>query len=128
MSGSLWESLGGENTMWKVIDDFVDRAMRDPKVTYTRKTKYRSDDPRIARFKKSAFDFLSAMTGGPYHYRGLKLTEIRRRFEITDFEFEALAAHLKAALEKHGVSADHINLLQLSLQSLSPILFIKRVS
>ncbi len=105
MPASLWEKLGGEANVKKVIDDFVAGAAPDPKVDFTRGGKYPVDVPKL---KKSLLEQISGATGGPYKYMGKSMKEVHKGMGITDAQFDAAAAHLLKALEKNGAKPDDI--------------------
>jgi hemoglobin len=105
---SLWDRLGGEKTVSKVIDDFVDLAANNPKADFTRGGKFKPDAAALAVMKKRLVEMVSEGTGGPLKYSGKSMKEVHKGMAITDAEFDALAGDLKTALEKNGVKADAI--------------------
>jgi hemoglobin len=104
---SLWHRLGGEETIRKVVDDFVAAASADPKVDFFRGGKFK--DVNLERLKRLLIDQISEVSGGPYRYSGLSMREIHRGMGISDPQFDALAGHLQRALEKHGVQKADVN-------------------
>ena len=99
----LWERLGGEAAVTKVVDDFVAAAGGDKEVNFFRDGKYPSDDKAVARLKRSLVEMVSAGTGGPLKYTGRDMKTAHAGMKITRKEFDKLAGHLKAALEKNKV-------------------------
>src|SRR5207244_4698193 len=99
---SLWDRLGGEKNVKKVVKDFVKIAGDDPKVNLTRDGKYKLDDKTLKVLEKTVVVFVSSATGGPYQYTGPSMKEAHKGMGITDAEFDAAAADLKIALEKNG--------------------------
>jgi hemoglobin len=102
----LFDRLGGTPTITKVIEDFVATASTDPNVNFARKGQPQAWDAtpeQVSLLKKRLVEFLSAATGGDTHYNGQDMVTAHRGMNITDGEFDALAADLKSALEKHGV-------------------------
>jgi hemoglobin len=102
---TLWDRLGGEAGVKKVVDDFVGAAAADPKVNFDRNGKVKVDVPKL---KKSLVDFFSAATGGPFKYTGKSMKDAHKGMGITEAEFNATAGHLKASLEKNGVKPDDV--------------------
>lgn len=100
---TLWERLGGEPTVKRVVDDFVAAAAADPKVNFTRDGKVKDVD--VARLKKLLLEQISEAAGGPYRYTGRSMREAHKGMGINEAEFEALANHLRRSLQKH-VKAD----------------------
>ena len=103
MPTTLWDKLGGEKAVSKVVDDFVATAATDPKVDFTRGGKSKVDVPAL---KKRLVEMISAVTGGPLKYTGKDMKEVHKGMGITDAEFDALAGHLAAAMKKNGVKPE----------------------
>jgi len=122
MSAPLWESLGGETQMAKVVSDFVDAAVADPRVNYSRNGRYPIDAGSLTRTKRSALEFFSQAMGGPLSYSGRSLQEIHGRMNIADAEFAAFVGHFQQALEKHGVSAELIDTVLQAVATVRPMI------
>jgi hemoglobin len=104
----LYDRVGGTAVVTKVVDDFVALAATDPNVNFVRKGQPQAWDAtpeQVALLKKRLVEFLSAATGGDAHYNGQDMVTAHRGMNITDAEFDALAADLKSSLEKNGVPA-----------------------
>jgi hemoglobin len=105
---SLYDRLGGEAAITKVVDDFVARAASDPKVNFTRKgtaKEWQATDPNVSHLKKMLVQFISFATGGPQQYAGRDMKTVHAGMKITGPEFDALAADLKASLDALKVPA-----------------------
>ena len=100
---SLYDRLGGEKAITAVVDDFVGRAAADPKVNFTRGGKYAKVD--VPQLKKHLVALVGSVTGGPQKYTGRSLKEVHKGMQITEAEFNALAADLVASLDKFKVPA-----------------------
>ncbi len=99
---TLWERLGGEENVRRVVSDLLETAGPDPKVNFFRDGKYKLDGAGLANLKQHLVEFVSAATGGPLAYTGKDMKTVHQGMGITDAEFDALAGHLKAALERNG--------------------------
>jgi hemoglobin len=102
---TLWERLGGETNVKKVVDDFVKLAAANEKVNFFRKgtdKEWKPKDDDVAKLKKSLVEFVSAATGGPLKYTGPDMKTVHKGMKITDAQFDALAADLKKALQDNG--------------------------
>jgi hemoglobin len=105
---TLYERLGGEPAIRAVVDDLVARLAADPKVNVTRKGTPKEWNPtpeNVAKLKKGFVDLLGMVTGGPQKYTGKSMKEVHAGMEITQAEFDAAAADLKATLDKLKVPA-----------------------
>ena len=105
-SAKLWDALGGEQVLAKVVDRFVDLATTDPKVNYSRGGRYPINDATLGFSKRAALQFISAATGGPYSYSGKTIREIHAGMNISDQEFDAITANFRRALEENGVTQE----------------------
>lgn len=105
---TLWQKLGGQPAVTKVVDDFVAIAGDDPKVDITRGGKYKLTDDQVAALKKHLVAFVSQASGGPIKYTGKSMKEVHKDMAITDEEFNASVDDLVKALEKNGVKEEEI--------------------
>lgn len=117
---TLWDRLGGEETVKKVVDAWVTASADDPEVDYSRQntrqawTSVRVGNPldaTVAKIKKLTVEQISSLTGGPYEYRGKGMLEVHEYMEITCAQFDAVIGHLKKALKDHHVKDLDIDLL-----------------
>jgi truncated hemoglobin YjbI len=103
---TLWDRLGGEKGVAKVVDDLVEVAGKDPKVDFTRAGKFQPSKEDLAKFKRQMVEWVSSKTGGPLKYSGESMKKAHEGMRITDAQFDALAADLKSVLEKDGVKGE----------------------
>ena len=105
---TLYERLGGEAAIQAVVGDFVGRAAADPAVNFTRQgtgKEWNASEENIAGLKKHLTEFLCLSTGGVQLYEGKDMKTTHEGMKITSGEFDALAADLKASLDKFNVPA-----------------------
>ena len=103
---SLYERLGGETAIAAVVDDFVGRAASDPAVNFVRTgtpKEWDASPENVATLKEHLTQFLCSVTGGPQVYEGKDLITTHAGMEISDEEFNALAADLQASLVSFNV-------------------------
>jgi hemoglobin len=110
---SLYDRLGEERAIKAIVDDFVTRALADPRVNWTRKgvTKggfsfsrgqsmtWNASPENVAQLKKHIVQFLSLSTGGPAFYDGREIKNAHTNLHITNAEFDAVIGDLKASLD-----------------------------
>jgi hemoglobin len=106
---TLWDRLGGEKAVTKVVDEFVEKAGEDAAVNVTRNGKIKLDDEAVAKLKKGLVTFISSATGGPLKYTGKSMKEVHKGMGITDKEFDAAGALLKGVLEENRVNPADID-------------------
>ncbi len=104
----LYERLGGEASIAKVVDEFVARAAANPKVNFVRKgtsKEWPATPEAVAYLKRMLVEFIASATGGPQKYTGKTMKESHEGMRITSAEFDALAQDLKGALTLFNVPA-----------------------
>ena len=103
---TMWERLGSENGVTRIVDDFVNLAAPDPKVDFFRGGKFPMNDEQVVKMKRELVEQISQATGGPLKYKGPDMKKVHKDMGITDAQFDAAAADLKKALEKNKVGAE----------------------
>jgi hemoglobin len=105
----LFERLGGMPAIQSIVDDFVARGAANPKVNFTRKgiagAEWDPSPTNMERLKKMLVEFIASAAGGPVKYSGKDMLTVHKGMQITNAEFDALAADLKASLDAHKVGA-----------------------
>jgi len=111
---ALYERLGGEQGINNIVNDFVARALQDPRVNWQRngvkqggfsfhrnKTVTWDENPdSVAALKKHLAQFLSLASGGPARYEGEEIPTTNAGMRIPNPEFDAAVGDLKATLDK----------------------------
>ena len=107
---SLYDRLGGEKGITKVVGDFVANVAADPDIKEKHKRHFQEGD--VAALKKKLIDQIGQATGGPQKYTGKDMRSAHKGLAITDKDFDALVADLVKALDNNGVgNADKDELL-----------------
>jgi hemoglobin len=120
MKKSLYDRIGGEAALTKVVDDFVAKAAANPKVNFTRNGTWVASDAAVKRLKTHLVNFLGSAFGGPQKYTGRSMKESHRGMAITQAEFDALAADLKAVLEANKVPKAEVDEIMKIAASTAP--------
>jgi hemoglobin len=97
----LFERLGGQTAITKVVDSFVDRTAANPKVNFFREGRYKELD--VVHLKKQVTSFMVKVTGGPNEYKGRDMKTAHSGMKITADEFTAIAGDLAATLDKFKI-------------------------
>jgi hemoglobin len=130
----LYDRLGGEQGIAKIVDDFVTRVIADPRVNWERKgvthggvlgirdksSEWSPSAENVAKLKKHLGQFLSVATGGPAKYEGRDMKESHKGMKITNAEFDATVGDLKASLDNLGVPTDEQKELLAIVESTRP--------
>jgi hemoglobin len=97
MGSSLYERLGGKDSITAVVEDFVGRCAGDVRIN----AKFaRSDVPRL---KTMLVDQVCEAAGGPCTYSGRSMKETHDGMGVTAGEFDALVEDLVATLDQFSV-------------------------
>jgi len=98
---TLYERLGGEKGISKVVDDLVVIVIADDKYKPAHKKHFQEGD--VAALKQKLVDQIGEATGGPQKYTGKNMKDAHKDLEITDADFDALIANVVKALDKNKV-------------------------
>ncbi len=101
---TLWDRLGGEAGVTKIVDDFANAVVADPKVDFFRNGKFKPEADEITKMKREIVEQVSQATGGPLKYTGPDMKKIHKDMGITGQQFDAAVGHLKNALQKNNVA------------------------
>lgn len=94
---TLYERLGGEDSIEAVVERFYEHVMVDERVNGY------FEDVDMERQIAHQTQFISSVTGGPVDYTGEEMTEAHEGMGITEEEFYAIAEHLDIALAEYDV-------------------------
>ena len=100
---SLYERLGGTYSIATVVDDFIERLL----VNATLNANPAISEAR-ARVPKAGLKFhvttqLCEVTGGPCKYTGRAMKEAHQHLNITQAQWDAMAADFQRSLDKFKV-------------------------
>ncbi len=117
---SLYERLGGVYNIAAVVDDFIERLL----VNDTLNANPAIDEART-RVPKAGLKFqVTAMvcqaTGGPEQYAGRSMKDSHAHLNITESEWQAMAADFKKTLDKFEVPEKEQSELFAIIESTKP--------
>ncbi len=100
---SLYERLGGYDTIAGITDSFLDRLTNDPDIGY-----YWAADSLDTkrRDRQLIVDFLSEAAGGPTFYTGRDMKTSHEGLGITDAEYDNMLTHCRATLDEFELPQD----------------------
>lgn len=131
---SLFDRLGGDKGVNLIVDDWISRALADPRVNWERKgitqggfsirrnrsVEWKATPEAVARMKKHIAQFIAVATGGPSTYEGRDMTEVHGGMHISNANFDATMGVLKASLDKLGVPTEEQKELLAIVESTRP--------
>lgn len=116
---TLYVRLGEEEGIQRIVEDFIQRALEDPRVNWTRKgvtkrswfrtqkvEEWQPTAVNLERLKLHFVQFISLAAGGPAQYEGKPLRPAHLEMQITKAEFDATIGDLKATLDKLQIAPD----------------------
>ena len=92
MGEQLYERLGGEEGIERVVDEFYDRVLDDESIQHH----FEGTDTDALREHQRAF--LTMVSGGPEEYDGTDMREAHAHLAISEADFATVADHLDSAL------------------------------
>jgi truncated hemoglobin YjbI len=114
---SLWDRLGGEEKVRAIVHEWLEAAIKDPKLNLYRGAKFKPDQ---ATTEKQVVLFLSQLTGGPLKYEGRDMKKVHAGMKITEAEFNALTGHLAVVMKGNGYPPAYVDELVAKLSTTKP--------
>lgn len=115
---TLYDRMGGEAVIAKVVDDLVANVIANDKIKEAHKRHFQEGD--VAGLKRKLIDQIGEATGGPQKYMGKNMKEAHQGLGITEDDFNALAADLIKAMDKNGVGKTEQNELLRMFAAMKP--------
>lgn len=100
---SLYEQLGGQESISAVVDNFYERVLADETVNHF----FVNTDMEKQRRHQAAF--ISFALGGPQKYSGMSMEKAHAGLNLQPEHFTAIATHLAGALQHFQVPQDKID-------------------
>ena len=137
---ALFDRLGGEKGVAVIVDDFLQRALEDPRVNWQRhgvkkggfsihageSVTWNDKKDNVERLKLHMVQFLALATGGPAHYDGKEIKLAHQDMHIQNPEFDAALGDLKASLDKLKVPNKEQKELLSIAESTRPLIVTER--
>ncbi|RSD24127.1 group I truncated hemoglobin [Mesobacillus subterraneus] len=100
---NLYERLGGQESISKVVDVFYDKVLADESVNHFFK------DTDMEKQRRHQSLFISWALGGPNQYSGKSMEKAHKGMNLNDEHFGAIANHLASSLREFDVHDKDIN-------------------
>lgn len=99
-TATLYERLGGEMKVRKIVNDTLDKNFNNPAIgQYFQKVD-------MEKLKVLVFEFFSMGTGGPHQYTGRDMASSHASLKITEAAYNSSNEDLLEALEENGVGEE----------------------
>lgn len=115
---TLYQRLGEEKGIAKIVDDLVEIVIADPKYRKELKDHFIKGD--VKALKRKLIDQLGEATGGPQKYKGKNMKDAHKGMKITNDDFNALMDDVTKALVKNKVEAKDLRVIIKMLQKMRP--------
>ena len=102
---TLYERLGGIYSIACVVDDFIDRIMKDPRLNANPAVNEAHHKVPPPGFKYLVTEMVGWASGGPQKYTGRPMRESHEQLNITPKEWEAFMDDFQHSLDKFSVPA-----------------------
>ncbi len=102
---ALYERLGGVYAIATVVDDFIDRVMRNPILNANPKVDEAHHKVPPAGFKYLVTEMVCWATGGPQKYTGKSMFDSHNHLAITEGEWQAFMKDLRDCFAKFKIPA-----------------------
>ena len=100
---TLFESVGGEQVIAELIDEFYDRVLVDPELKPFFK------DTSVDKLRRMQREFFSAALDGPITYTGRPLSHVHHGKGITKHHFARYVGHLIDTLRSRNITDQDVN-------------------
>jgi hemoglobin len=100
---TLYQRLGGAYAVATVVDDFVERLLVNDVLNANPAIKEARDRVPKAGLKFHVTALVCQVTGGPEQYSGRSMKESHKHLNISEKEWQAMAADFKLTLDKFKV-------------------------
>ena len=94
----LYQALGEKPGITRLMDDFVNRVVKDPRIGGHFK------DVKPAALKESLTDQICQLSGGPCKYEGADMKSAHADMDINKGHFNALVEVLQSAMDAQGIT------------------------
>jgi hemoglobin len=111
---TLFDRLGGQTGINAIIEDWIPRALADPRVNWERigvtrggfsihrnkPVTWNATPDNVKKLKFHLAQFMALATGGPMQYDGKEMRQAHANLHIANDEFDAAVGDLKATLDR----------------------------
>ena len=95
---TLFERLGGETNVRKIVNDVLDKNSSNPIIAH------HFSNIDMKGLKQKAFEFFSMGTGGPHQYTGRDMRTAHANMNITVEEYDSATDDTLSALDENGIA------------------------
>lgn len=112
---TLYEKLGGKETIIAIVDEFTERMLNDDRINHH----FIGANMDSIRKHQIAI-FISFAQGGPIKYDGSGLRYAHAGLHITSEEYDIAIQHMRATLKQFNIEIAQIAKMEAFLRSIKP--------
>ena len=101
----MYDKLGGEDTVAKVVDSFYVKVLADERV------KHYFEHTDMAKQRRHQTNFICFALGGPKNYTGRTMRAVHAKMNLQDLQFDTIVELLAKTLAEFGVGQEDIALI-----------------
>jgi len=106
---TLWDRLGGEKGVGKIVDDLIKVVHTDPHLKDIHKPDAPKPTPeQLGALRQDIIAYISSKTGGPLKYEGKSMKAAHEGMNITDEQFDIFVGLFKDVLKANMAKEDDI--------------------
>jgi methyl-accepting chemotaxis protein len=102
-SQTIYARVGGDAAIRAAVEGLYERLTEDPELAHF------FADTDLDWLRDQQTKFMTQALGGPAEYDGAPMADVHSNMGINDEHFDAVAGHLKAALEELGIKRSLVN-------------------
>jgi hemoglobin len=107
---TLWDRLGGEKGVGKIVDDLIKVVHSDPQLKDIHKPDAPKPTPeQMAALRQDLIAYISSKTGGPLKYEGKSMKAAHEGMNITNEQFDIFVGLFKDVLKANKAKEDDIS-------------------
>ena len=100
---SLYERLGGEKGLRKLVNDILDKNFNNPEIGHH----FKNVD--MNKLKQLVFEFFSMGIGGPHTYTGRDMRSAHAKLGLGEKDFNIGNEDVSKALQENGIGKEEID-------------------
>jgi hemoglobin len=107
---TLWDRLGGEKGVGKIVDGLIQVVHSDPNLKGIHKPGAPEPTPeQMAALRQDLIAYISSKTGGPLKYDGKSMKAAHEGMNITEEQFDIFVGHFKDVLKANKAKEEDVN-------------------
>jgi hemoglobin len=96
-AATLWDALGGEAAVTRVVTRTIDDAAVDPRIAHT------FDNTNLVRLKRLLVQQICSLTGGGCAVRNRTMAAAHAHLGLTELHFNALVELMQQAMDAEAI-------------------------